>query len=403
MNKPLSREFAADVTRHLFSSAIYLYEPSDGGLDRVAISLANHLHRTGHPVELWMARAEGPLASLIDPGVPIRLVPAPRWTRGLSMLAQWLPLRRMVRRTRPDILYSAGNQSNLLVAAAALGTGTRAIGRISNPIVRPGSKGIGRWLRRARFRLTQRASAMTIVMGKPDRDILAGGAGDPGRIALLPRPTITPAMTQAARNRSPRRADAPLEFLAVGRLMPQKDHATMLRALALLDRTDWRLRIAGQGPLQAELEQQCNALGIADRVEFLGFVDDPTRLAALYGEADMLLHSARWEGFCGTVIEALGSGCQVVATQCTANLDGLMRRAGQQPLVPVGDAAAFARAIERTIDAPAAPSLLAGATAPFAIGAAMEKLVDALRSMVMTGEPPAALKPNEQWVQARAA
>ena len=332
------------------SVAIYLYEPSDGGLDRVAILLANYLAGQGVRAELWMARTEGPLASMIDPGVVIRQVAAMSTVRGVAMLTQLPVLRGMLRRHRPDVIFSAGNQSNLLVACAALGTHARAVGRISNPIVRPGTLGPAAWLRRKRFQLTAWLSCRTIVMGGADADLLAGECGAIRRkIALLPRPTVTPVLWQAGERRALARSDPRRELLAVGRLAPQKDHRTMLAALARIDGHDWRLRVAGQGPLLAALQQQCRELGIADRVEFLGFVDDPARLAELYASSELLLQSSRWEGLTATAIEALACGCQLVITDCTPNLREIVADAGQHPMVPVGDVAAFAAAIDWTL------------------------------------------------------
>ncbi|MEC7933428.1 MAG: glycosyltransferase, partial [Pseudomonadota bacterium] len=109
------------------SVAVYLYQPGDGGLDRVAILLANHMARRGMKVELWMARTQGVSAHLIDPRVPVRRVAALRGQRRLSMIGQYPALSAMVRRHRPDILYSAGNQSNMLVALACAGTQTRSV------------------------------------------------------------------------------------------------------------------------------------------------------------------------------------------------------------------------------------------------------------------------------------
>ena len=127
----------------------------------------------------------------------------------------------------------------------------------------------------------------------------------------------------------------------------------MLAALALLNGHDWRLRVAGQGPLLAALQQQCRDLGIADRVEFLGFVGDPARLAELYGSSELLLQSSRWEGLTATAIEALACGCQLVITDCTPNLREIVADAGQHVMVPVGDVAAFAAAIDWTLSRPA--------------------------------------------------
>ena len=340
---------------HALSVAVYLYEPGDGGLDRVAILLANHLLRRGGRVELWMARTDGPTAHLIDPALTVRRLPAPGGNRRLAMIAQWPALARLVRRHRPDILYSAGNQSNMLVALAALSTATQAVARISNPIQRPGSHGVAAQARLFRFRTIARLSALTIVMGQHDRALLA----DSGPVRLLPRPTVTPIMDQARAARLPRDPAAPVRLLMVGRLTAQKDQATALEALALLPNLDWQLTIAGQGPLRAALQKQCVALGIADRVHFIGFVGDPHQLATLMGQADLLLQPSRWEGLCATLIEALACGAGVVATDSTPNIHPVLAAAAQHPPVPTSDPAAFARAIERALRQPADPATLA--------------------------------------------
>ncbi len=360
------------------SVALYLYEPSDGGLDRVAILFANYLTRRGVATELWMARMQGPLAGLIDPEVVVRKVRSPRWSRRLSMIAQAPGLSAMVRRYRPDILYSAGNQSNMLVAFAALGTATGAVGRISNPIVRPDGQGVSAWLRLQRFRLIARLSRMTIVMGQADKALLAGDdRGMARKILLLPRPTVTPMLEAAGRSRSSIAGHKRWELLSVGRLVPQKDHRTTLAALARITSHDWRLRIAGKGPLLADLRRQCVALGIADRVEFLGFVEDPATLADLYAQSDLLVQSSLWEGLGGTVIEALACGCGTVITDSTPNFRDILARAGQPPMVPAGDVAALARAIEGAMAKPVEPSRLCEAVRDFRVDAAFEAHIEA--------------------------
>lgn len=374
------------------SVAIYLYQPGDGGLDRVAVLLANHLLRRGVRAELWMARTDGPIAHLIDPAIIVRHVPAPRWTRRLSMIAQGPALAAMVRRHRPDVLYSAGNQSNMLAALAALGTDTAAVGRISNPIVRPGRRGLAAAARLTRFRAIARASAMTIVMGEHDRALLAQNGPLAGQdVRLLPRPTVTAAMERAGRARSPRRPNEPVELLMVGRLTEQKDQGLALAALARLSHVDWRLRIVGRGPLRSALERQCAALGIADRVEFMGFIDDPDRMAALMGRADLLLQPSRWEGLAATVIEALACGAGVVATDSTANIRPILTAAGQQPVVPIGDVSAFARAIEKALAQPASPERLAQAVRDHGLDRALDQYMRAFATLAV--EPSRASQP----------
>lgn len=364
------------------SVAVYLYQPGDGGLDRVAILLANHLLARGVAVELWMTRTDGLNAHLIDPGLVVRRVPAPRGTRRLAMIGQFPALHAMVRRHRPDILYSAGNQSNMLAALACLGTATRSVARISNPIVRPAQPALGAWARVRRFRAITRLSALTIVMGEHDRALLM----DSGDVRLLPRPTVTPAMERARDRRLPREPHQPFRLLMVGRLAQQKDQATALAALARLPHLDWRLAIAGRGPLREALERQARDLGIADRIDFLGYVGDPDRIAALMGEADLLLQPSRWEGLCATLIEAMACGAGVVATDSTPNIRSLLAAAGQHPPVPVGDAAAFARAIERALARPAAPAQLSCAVRAHGLAPALDAYLRAFASIARQPE-----------------
>lgn len=378
-------------SRDDLSAAIYLYRPGDGGLDRVAIMLANHMARQGKAVELWMAHTDGVSAHLIDSRVPVRRVAAPGGNRRLSMIAQFPALAAMVRRHRPDILYSAGNQSNMLVALACLGTTTRSVARISNPICPPGRRDLTAWARWRRFCAISRISDLTIVMGEHDRALL----GRSGTVRLLPRPTVTPVMDKVRMQRQPRDADAPYQLLMVGRLVEQKDHATALEALSRLSNLDWRLTIAGGGPLRATLAAKAAALGIADRVVFTGYVADPDRLADLMGQADLLLQPSRWEGLCATLIEALACGANVVATDSTPNIRPVLAAAGQHPPVPTGDSAALARAIERTLARPAPMSLMEAAIRDHRAAQALDAYVAAFADLIPS--PVASILPSPAW------
>jgi glycosyltransferase involved in cell wall biosynthesis len=229
-----------------------------------------------------------------------------------------------------------------------------------------------------RFRAIARLSDLTIVMGEHDRALLAQS----GDIHLLPRPTVTRAMERACATRTLRRPGSPWRLLMVGRLTQQKDQATALAALAQLPHLDWRLTIAGQGPLRADLERRCAALGVGDRVDFVGYVGDPDALAALMADTDLLLQPSRWEGLCATLIEALACGADVVATDSTPNIRPLLAEAGQHSAVRVGDAEAFARAIDRTLAHPAPPALMAAATRDHGVQRALDRYLRAFEGLV---------------------
>src|SRR3546814_1204931 len=95
-----------------------------------------------------------------------------------------------------------------------------------------------------------------------------------------------------------RAAPATPLILSVGRLSRQKDYPTLLRAAAMLVHRPWRLRICGIGPDRKALLALAERLGIADRVEFSGFVAD---MAPHYSEATVMALSSRWEDLPATL------------------------------------------------------------------------------------------------------
>jgi glycosyltransferase involved in cell wall biosynthesis len=104
----------------------------------------------------------------------------------------------------------------------------------------------------------------------------------------------------------------------VGRLDRQKGLSWLLETapawLAKLPDSD--LFLVGEGPLRAALEQQCQRLGIADRVCFAGFRADVPEILA---RSDLLVLPSAWEGMPNAVLEAMAAGLPVVAT----NVEGV--------------------------------------------------------------------------------
>lgn len=328
----------------------FLYEPGTGGLDRVAILLANGMAERGIETELWLTRMDGPLSWLISDKVTVRKVPAPPFgSRGFALFAQIPALARMLRRHNPRAIFSAGNQSNLTIAIARKLSGrsrTKVIQKITNPAVRPGMTGLTAWLRMWRFQTTALAGERTLCLSAADAAICKATMP---RAADRFRPVRNAYVTQAMLDRGKARAAEPnakiVRLLSVGRLAPQKDYATLLRALARVPRNDWSINILGDGDLRQELEELASELAIGQQVHFHGFVDDP---APHFEASDTLILSSRWEGLPAVPIEAMACGCQVIATDCSPGLSQILRDCGQA-VVPIGDVAGLARAIDYSI------------------------------------------------------
>jgi glycosyltransferase involved in cell wall biosynthesis len=125
----------------------------------------------------------------------------------------------------------------------------------------------------------------------------------------------------------------------VGRLAPQKGHATLLEAARLLPRTQFV--VVGEGELRELLEAQAG-----DNVRFTGARDDVPELLASF---DVYAQPSLFEGLCVAVLEAQAAGVPVVATP----VGGMRETVPHEEtglVVPVGDARALASAIERLLD-----------------------------------------------------
>lgn len=129
-------------------------------------------------------------------------------------------------------------------------------------------------------------------------------------------------------------------LLSIGRLAAPKNYGTILKALALIKDLPWIYRIAGGGPDEAALRAQVEELGLTDRVQFLGHVEDVT--SALL-EADLFLMLSKWEGFGLAAVEAMNAGLPVVASN-VPGLSDLMAPTGC-PLVSPDDPEKIAEAI----------------------------------------------------------
>ena len=153
------------------------------------------------------------------------------------------------------------------------------------------------------------------------------------------------------------------DTIAVGtvtRLMPAKGNEFLIGAVPEIIARHPRARvfIAGEGELQGALEEQARALGLGDRLVFLGFQRD---VAAVLSALDVLVFPSLWEGTPLTVFEALAMGKPIVATDADGLMDVLIDRRDAL-VVPKRDSARIAAAVSTLIEQPElAAKLSAGA------------------------------------------
>jgi glycosyltransferase involved in cell wall biosynthesis len=139
--------------------------------------------------------------------------------------------------------------------------------------------------------------------------------------------------------------DAPL-LLGMGRLHDAKAHDISLKALALVPEA--YLWIAGDGALEGKLKAMAGALGVADRVRFLGWRNDA---GALYRTADVCVFPSRFEPLGNVVIQAWAHGLPVVAAD-SQGPGALIRHGEDGILVPIDEAETLADGVKAILADP---------------------------------------------------
>jgi glycosyltransferase involved in cell wall biosynthesis len=167
------------------------------------------------------------------------------------------------------------------------------------------------------------------------------------------RPAEYRALGETARGRP--------QLLCVGRLVAEKGHGVLLRALALLahEGRDLEAVLVGGGPMQGRLEQLASELGVGDRVIFRGALAQE-QLRDCYSGATLACSASFAEGVPVVLMEAMASTRPVVAT-AIAGVRELVRDGDTGLLVTPGNARELGRAIARVLDDPELRARLASA------------------------------------------
>jgi glycosyltransferase involved in cell wall biosynthesis len=158
------------------------------------------------------------------------------------------------------------------------------------------------------------------------------------------------------------RLGIPRGSLAIGtvtRLMPSKGNEYLVAAAADIVRVlpDSRVYVAGEGDLRSALEAQARALGLGDRIVFMGFQRD---VATVLSALDVVVFPSLWEGTPLTAFEALAMGKPIVATDADGLAD-ILTDGVDARIVPRRDAPALARAVVDLAHDPGARSALQSA------------------------------------------
>jgi glycosyltransferase involved in cell wall biosynthesis len=223
-------------------------------------------------------------------------------------------LARLVRDVGADIVHAHEVKSDVLTYLASF------LHRV--PIVTTlhgwlGNTPKGRLFTRI-DRQVARGFDRVIAVSERIRDDISAAGVRPGRLVLLHNAIVLDRYRRTGRTGAlaellGRAPDGPV-LASIGRLSPEKGHADLIEALAIVAARGQQLTavLAGDGPERSRLTERIRARGLEDRVHLVGYVDPPQRILE---ETDLMVLPSHTEGLPNAALEALAMGVPVLATR----------------------------------------------------------------------------------------
>jgi len=136
-------------------------------------------------------------------------------------------------------------------------------------------------------------------------------------------------------------------IINVARLEPQKNHKLLIRAFSKTKNPDWRLQILGDGSERNSLLELVSELGLHDRVDFLGVVDDV--FTYLY-VASIFVLSSNYEGYPNSLLEGMATGLACISTSCDFGPSEIIDDYKNGILTTVGKVEEMTRVLEEVME-----------------------------------------------------
>jgi glycosyltransferase involved in cell wall biosynthesis len=359
---------------------ITLFLPSlrVGGAERVMVLLANHFSAIGYPVDLLLVKKEGEFLLDVSPGINVVDFQSRRTLTAL------VPLISYLRRRRPAGLIASMVHCNIvaLLARSMAGVRTRVLIRQENTMSRAARNAPtkrGRWIPWIAGRMYPKADAIIAVSNGVADDMSDSLDIPRERIKTVYNPCAVDKVVQASSQHIEHRwfaPGAPPVVVSMGRLHPQKDYGTLLKAFRIVrEDREARLLIMGEGTERDKLAALARDLGISDSLSLPGSVANPFPYLA---RAQVFVLSSRWEGHPLVLAEALACGISIVSTDCPSGPREVLDGGRYGILVPMGDPEAIAEGIIRALESPFPKELLKKRAEEFSVDIIASEYVNLL-------------------------
>jgi glycosyltransferase involved in cell wall biosynthesis len=320
-----------------------------GGAERVLARLASHWAGAGRQVTVITLDEQATDRYPLHPqvrrvGLGLSRVSHSPWEAVWSNLRRLRRLRQAIGDSQPDVVVSFTDHMNVLTLLASCGAPWPVlIAERSDPRhqrMNPVWERLRRWTYpRCSAAVVQTEAVASYVRGLVGhRPVLtiSNGVSAPDAIDQTAEPSVAPRPYLAA----------------MGRLSHEKGFDLLIDAFAQIagDHPDVDLKIIGEGPYRARLEEQASRHHLETRVQVLGWLDRP---ASVLHAGLLFVLPSRWEGFPNSLLEAMACGLPAVGFACDSGPTEIVRHELDGLLVAPEDVSALAAAIDRLLHDPA--------------------------------------------------
>jgi glycosyltransferase involved in cell wall biosynthesis len=294
-----------------------------GGAERVVLDLLTGLEERGH--ELALVAAPGPLDEQVALPSGRRVLLEERGRSPLALPGTVRRQGRAIRAFRPEVVHAHGVR---VAATAAIALRATALRR--RPPIVVTFHGVVPSEYRVSARILGLVDHVVTVSGELAESLERSGLPRP-RLSVIPNGVAAGAELGHEERARLRRAitggEGDLVVTAVGRLVPEKNHARLLDAARIVvdRRPGTRFLVVGDGALRPELERRAAELSLPE-VRFLGMRADAR---AIIGASDVVVFSSDSEGMSIAALEAMAAGVPVVSTPATGMIEILDGQAGR--------------------------------------------------------------------------
>ncbi len=292
----------------------------------------------GHNVVLVIGDDKSPITYTVPDCVKICSIASYKPTAPVRYLERLFKLRKLVVKENPDVILGILGRA-LWAKFVTLDRKTPIINTEHNTFERPDSAPMSSKMKFDKFWVNKLYDKVTLLT-QADSDFIGRRLKN---TVVLPNPTaFKPASVDILKQKKN-------IILAAGRLDAghSKGFDVLIKAFGMTS-NNWSLQIAGSGKPESfrKYRELAKACGVEDRVEFLGFVDEPL---PLYQQASIFVLSSRYEGFGMVLVEAMSQGCACVACDYKGRQSEIITSEDEGLVCPPDDCRALAKSIDRVI------------------------------------------------------